>query len=191
MYGLESWSRTEKLEYTLQYICKQLSAHNTVDFLTTSYLKQRPLGKNRPTFLNTKILRRNGLDILCGDLHLRYRDRRLPGIWRALEKWESCPSPGDESLTENLNILGGLLKTLKKWHKTVSPGEDLYLSKGELMKLCVQIWPQSIYSTTHCVHLSVNHTFLVVKLLYNYKCPSVCPSTTFRGKRDFLSQYLR
>ncbi len=28
--------------------------------------------------------------------------------------------------------------------------------------------------------------FLVAKLLYKSKCPSVCPSTTFRGKRDFL-----
>ena len=29
-------------------------------------------------------------------------------------------------------------------------------------------------------------SFLVAKLLYEYKCPSVCTSTTFRGKRDFL-----
>ncbi len=28
--------------------------------------------------------------------------------------------------------------------------------------------------------------FLVAKLLYKSKCPSVCPSTTFREKRDFL-----
>ena len=37
--------------------------------------------------------------------------------------------------------------------------------------------------------------FLVAKLLYKYKCPSVCPSvfpsTTFRGKRDFLRRLLR
>ena len=28
--------------------------------------------------------------------------------------------------------------------------------------------------------------FLVAKLLYKSKCPSVCPLITFRGKRDFL-----
>ncbi len=28
--------------------------------------------------------------------------------------------------------------------------------------------------------------FLVAKLLYNYLCPSVCPSVRLRGKRDFL-----
>ncbi len=32
-------------------ICKQLSAINTDDFLATGYVKQRPLGKNKPTTL--------------------------------------------------------------------------------------------------------------------------------------------
>ena len=30
-----------------------------------------------------------------------------------------------------------------------------------------------------------NKLFLVAELLYKSKCPSVCPPTTFRGKRDF------
>ncbi len=62
------------------------------------------------------------LDILCGDLHLKYWNLEEP------EKEEPRALPGEESLTMDMNILGGLLKTLKKWHKTVSPGEDLWLA---------------------------------------------------------------
>ena len=33
--------------------------------------------------------------------------------------------------------------------------------------------------------------FLVAKLLYDLKCPSVCMSETFWGKRDLLGSYKR
>ncbi len=105
----------------------------------------------------------------------------------------------------NLRFFFWLVFPIFRWIKTHRAKEREVVRKTRMEKYFLSMLASIMLSIvsnyleilqgTYSASFNQFQYFLVAKLLYNYLCPSVCMyvclSVRFRGKRDFLSLYLR